>query len=267
MKIDLSGRTALITGSTSGIGLATATGLARAGARVVVNGRDEKRTEEAADMVAEAADAHGRVSAVAADVGTAAGCDALIAAEPDVDILVNNAGIFEPVPVFEIADEEWQQMFEVNVLSGIRLSRHHIPQMVGRGWGRVLFVSSESAIQIPNEMVHYGTSKTAQLAVSRGMAESVAGSGVTVNAILPGPTLTGGVREMLSAKMAEEGIDDIAEAGRRFIAERRPSSILERLIEPEEVANLAVYLSSPLASATTGSAVRVDGGVVRAAFG
>lgn len=267
MKIDLSGRTALVTGSTSGIGQAIAIGLAAAGARVIVNGRDERRTADAVTTVAREAGTHGRVSGVAADVGTAAGCDALIAAAPDVDVLVNNAGVFKPTPLFEITDEEWQQVFEVNVLSGIRLARHHVPRMVERGWGRVQFISSESAIQIPVEMVHYGTSKTAQLAVSRGMAESVAGSGVTVNAILPGPTLTEGVRGMLSTSMAEQGIDDIDEAGRRFVAAERPSSLLQRLIDPREVANMSVYLASPLASATTGAALRVDGGVVRSATG
>lgn len=265
MNIDLTDRTALVTGSTGGIGLATAIGLARAGASVVVNGRTQERVDEAVGAIAMEADASGRVRGVAADVGTAAGCTALLDAEPDVDILVNNAGIFAPVPVFEIPDEEWTEVFEVNVMSGIRLARHHVPRMVQRGFGRVLFISSESAVQIPAEMVHYGMSKTAQLAVARGMAESVPGSGVTVNSVLPGPTLTEGVEEFLGKMLADgDGYDSIHEAGRAFVAAERPTSLLGRLASPEEVANLVVYLASEQASATTGAAMRVDGGVVRA---
>jgi NAD(P)-dependent dehydrogenase (short-subunit alcohol dehydrogenase family) len=264
VNIDLTGRTALVTGSTSGIGRAIAEGLARSGARVVVNGRDAARTDAAARAIAGAAGdgAAERVVAAAADVGTAAGADALIAAAPDVDVLVNNAGIFEPTPVFEIPDDEWLRTFEVNVMSGVRLARHHVPRMVARGWGRVIFVSSESGLQIPAEMVHYGMSKTAQIAVARGMAEAVPGTGVTINSVLPGPTLTEGVREMF----ASQGVDaaDIGEAGRRYVREERPTSLLGRLIDPDEVANAVVYLASEQASATTGTALRVDGGVVRA---
>jgi NAD(P)-dependent dehydrogenase (short-subunit alcohol dehydrogenase family) len=181
-------------------------------------------------------------------------------------VLVLNAGSFTPAPLFDIPDEEWREVFEVNVLGGVRLARAYVPGMVDRGWGRVLHVSSESAIQIPKEMVHYGMTKTAQLAVSRGLAESVPESGVTVNAILPGPTLTEGVEGMLASMAAEDDVD-AREAGRRFVASERPTSLLGRLIEPEEVANLAVYLCSEQASATTGAALRVDGGVTRAAFG
>ncbi len=263
MRIDLSGRTALVTGSTSGIGRAIAVGLARAGAEVVVNGRAADRAEAAAAAVAaEAGVDPARVRGVGADVGSAAGCAALLEAAPEVDVLVNNAGIFEPQPVFEIPDAEWTRHFEVNVLSGVRLSRHHVPRMVERGWGRVQFVSSESALQIPAEMVHYGMTKTALLAVSRGMAESVPASGVTVNCLLPGPTLTEGVAAMLDA----DG-DALEQAGRDFVAAERPTSLLGRLASPEEVANLSVYLASEQASATTGAALRVDGGVVRAAIG
>lgn len=255
MRIDLSGRTALVTGSTAGIGHAIAAGLASAGAHVIVNGRTSERAEEAAGRI------DGSVQAVAADVGTAEGCDALIAAAPDVDILVNNAGVFSPIGVFEIPDDEWLRVFEVNVLAGIRLARHHVPRMVQRGWGRVIFISSESALQIPVEMVHYGMSKTAQLAVARGMAESVPASGVTVNSVLPGPTLSEGVEQFLKEMGGTGSVED---AARTFIAEHRPTSLLGRLSSPEEVANLVVYVASEQASATTGAALRVDGGVVRA---
>ena len=263
MRIDLSGRSALVTGATAGRGAARAEALAAAGAGGAVNGRDAGRTAEAAARIGERAGAPERVRAAPGDVGTAAGCSTILGLVAEVDILVNNAGIFAPTPVFEIPDGEWLRLFEVNVLSGIRLARGHVPGMVRRGWGRVIFVSSESALQIPAEMVHYGLSKTAQLAVSRGMAESVPGSGVTINAVLPGPTLTEGLRAMLDpdGTLDEEGI---AAAGRRFVAEHRPTSLLGRPTSPEEVAAMVVYLASEQASATTGAAVRVDGGVVRA---
>ena len=263
MRIDLTGRSALVTGSTAGIGAAIALGLAGAGATVVINGRDRERAERVARLIGEQHGIAEEPRAIAADVGTAEGCAALLEAAPDVDILVNNAGIFTPTPVFEIPDEDWLRHFEVNVLSGVRLARHHIPRMVGRGWGRVVFISSESALQIPAEMVHYGMTKTAQLAVSRGMAESVPASGVTVNSVLPGPTLTEGLRAMFAAQ-GITGEEEIARAGREFLAENRPTSLLGRLASPEEVANMVVYLCSQQASATTGAAVRVDGGVVRA---
>jgi NAD(P)-dependent dehydrogenase (short-subunit alcohol dehydrogenase family) len=256
MRIDLGGRTALVTGSTAGIGHAIATGLSAAGAEVVVNGRSQERVDAAVASLG------GRVRGVAADVGTAEGCAALIEAVPDVDVLVNNAGVFEPVPVFEIPDEDWLEIFETNVMSGVRLSRHHVPRMVERGWGRVMFISSESALQIPAEMVHYGMTKTAQLAIARGMAESVPASGVTINSVLPGPTMSEGLTEMLEGRR-EDG-QSLEDAGRAFIAEDRPTSLLGRPAEVEEVANIVVYLASPQASATTGAAVRVDGGVVRA---
>jgi NAD(P)-dependent dehydrogenase (short-subunit alcohol dehydrogenase family) len=259
MNIDLFGRTALVTGSTSGIGRAVAEGLARAGASVVVNGRSEERVNVAAKAIADATGS-ARITGVVADVGTAAGAATIIAEVPDVDILVNNAGVFAAKPVFEIPDEEWQRYFEVNVLSGVRLARHYTPRMVDRGWGRVIFVSSDSAVQPPTEMVHYGMTKTAQLAVSRGMAQSVAGSGVTVNSVLPGPTLTPGVAEFIADRVGA-GVP-FAEAERRFMAEERPTSLLRRLIRPAEIANLITYVASDLASATTGAALRVDGGVV-----
>lgn len=255
MQIDLSGRTALVTGSTAGIGEAIATGLAAAGATVIVNGRTQERVDAAVARI------EGDVKGVAADIGTAEGCDALLAAAGPVDVLVNNAAVFGPQPVFEIPDEEWLRFYEVNVLSGIRLARGLVPAMVDRGWGRVIFISSESALQIPAEMVHYGMTKTAQLAVARGMAESMPNSGVTVNSVLPGPTLSEGVEGFLK-QMGAEG--DIDATGAAFIAEHRPTSLLGRLISTEEVANLVVYVASEQASATNGAALRVDGGVVRA---
>jgi NAD(P)-dependent dehydrogenase (short-subunit alcohol dehydrogenase family) len=263
VQIDLTGRTALVSGSTAGIGLAIAAGLAEAGASVVVNGRTDERVGEAVATVSERATHGAEVRGVAADLGTAEGCEALIAGAPDVDVLVNSVAVFEPRPVFEITDEDWMRFFTTNVMSGVRLSRHHVPRMVERGWGRVIFVSSESALHIPSEMVHYGMTKTAQLAVARGIAESFPASGVTVNSILPGPTLSEGVAGFLE-EMGGDDADSVEEAGRRFVAAARPTSLLGRLASPEEVANLAVYLASDQASATNGSAMRVDGGVVRA---
>jgi len=258
MNIDLNGKTALITGSTSGIGFATAEGLARAGAEVVINGRDEQRVANAVKKLTESTGTT-KARGIAADVGTAAGAAKLIAELPDVDVLVNNAGIFKATPVFDIPDEEWQRFFDVNVLSGIRLARHYAPRMVGRGWGRVIFVSSESSIQTPTEMVHYGMTKTAQLAVSRGMAQEVAGTGVTVNSVLPGPTLTPGVETLIADRVGADV--PFEEAERRFMAEERPTSLLGRLIRPAEIANLITYVASEHSSATTGGALRVDGGV------
>lgn len=261
MHIDLSHRTAIVTGSTAGIGLAIARGLAASGARVVVTGRTQPRVDEAiATLAGEVPGA--RVSGVAGDLGTLEGAQALIDAEPSADILVNNLGIFEPKAFFDIPDDDWMRFFEVNVLSGIRLSRHYAQGMAQRGWGRIQFISSESGVQIPTEMVHYGTTKTAQLAVSRGLAETLAGTGVTVNAILPGPTRSEGVGDFFGKIAAEHG-KSLAEVERDFISTHRPTSLIQRLATVDEVANLSVYLASEQASATTGAAVRVDGGVVR----
>lgn len=260
MDIDLKGRTALVTGSTAGIGYAIAEELAKLGARVAVNGRTAERVDATIERL-KAAVAGGRFTAAIGDVGTAQGADEVLAALPSVDILINNAGFFEPKPFFEIPDADWQKIFDVNVMSGVRLSRAYAPGMVTRGWGRIVFIASESAINIPTEMVHYGMTKTAQLAVARGLAETVGGTGVTVNSVLPGPTLTEGVAEFLKA-MGGSG-SDLEAVGREFIAENRPTSLIGRLARPEEVANMVAYLCTPAASATTGAALRVEGGVLR----
>lgn len=258
MNIDLAGKRALVTGSTSGIGRATAASFARAGAEVVVNGRDDARVAATVKELREETGSD-RVTGVAADVGTAEGAEVLVTEVPDVDVLVNNAGIFAATPVFEIPDAEWLRFFEVNVMSGVRLARHYAPRMVARGWGRVIFVSSESAVFIPTEMVHYGMTKTAQISISRGMAQEVKGSGVTVNTVLPGPTLTPGVEEFVRDRVGADV--PFEEAERRFITEERPTSLLGRLIRPEEIANMITYVASELSSATTGAALRADGGV------
>lgn len=261
MNIQLNGKTAIVTGSTAGIGFAIAKGLAESGADVVVNGREQQRVEHAVAQIRTAVP-DSNLQGVAADLGTPEGAARLIAQVPHADILVNNLGIFEVKPFFEIPDEDWDRFFRVNVLSGVRLARHYTQGMVKRGWGRVMFISSESGIQIPVEMVQYGMTKSAQLAVSRGLAESVAGTGVTVNAVLPGPTRSDGVVEFFAKLAKEQGMSE-EEMEKQFIANNRPTSLIKRLATVDEVANMVVYICSPQASATTGAALRVDGGVVR----
>ena len=262
MHIDLSGKRAVVSGSTLGIGFAIAKGLAQAGARVVLNGRSENSVGKARDRLLKEVP-KAQVDGVAADLGTAEGVAKLVAQVPQTDILVNNLGIFEPKAFEDIPDADWMRFFETNVMSGIRLSRAYVPGMRKNNWGRVVFISSESGLQIPAEMIHYGTTKTAQLAVSRGLAESLAGTGVTVNAVLPGPTRSDGVVEFFGKMAKEQGISQ-ADMEKSFIAEHRPSSIVQRLTEVEEIANMVIYVCSQQASATTGAALRVDGGVVRA---
>ncbi|MAC77291.1 MAG: oxidoreductase [Rhodobacteraceae bacterium] len=250
MNIDLTGKTALVTGSTKGIGLAAAVAMRDAGADVILHGRDPAR----------AADSLG-VRSAAADLGTAQGCADLAAAVGDVDILVNNAGIFVPNDFFETDDAEWDRHWQVNVMSAMRLSRALAPSMVRKGWGRIVMLGSESAFNIPADMIHYGVSKAADVALARGLAKRLAGTGVTVNSVLPGPTLSDGVRDMLAGRVAETG-KDIETVAAEFVMEARPSSIIRRAASVEEVANMILYACSPLASATTGASLRVDGGVV-----
>jgi NAD(P)-dependent dehydrogenase (short-subunit alcohol dehydrogenase family) len=260
MNIDLSGKRAIVSGSTAGIGFAIASGLARSGADVVINGRSEKSVQAAIARIAKEGP-RGRVEGVAADLGTAEGVARFIGRVADTDVLVNNLGIFEPNPFGQIPDTDWQRFFEINVMSGVRLSRHYLPKMVARNWGRVVFISSESGLSIPVEMIHYGMTKAAQLAISRGLAQSVAGTGVTVNAVLPGPTKSEGVGDFVAKLAKERGLSD-QEMETLFFKEGRPTSLIRRFASVEEVANMVVYACSKEASATTGAALRVDGGVV-----
>jgi NAD(P)-dependent dehydrogenase (short-subunit alcohol dehydrogenase family) len=261
MDLHLTGKTALVSGSTAGIGLAIASGLAVEGATVYVNGRTQARVDQAVEHV-RSLKPRGTVQGIAADLGTAEGCVELFSQLPKVDILVNNLGIFEAKPFARISDEDWRRFFEVNVLSGVRLSRHYLPSMLKNNWGRIVFISSESAVQIPVEMVHYGMTKTAQLAVARGLAESVAGTGVTVNSVLAGPTRSEGVSTFVGDLAAQRGVDQ-AQVEKEFFESVRPSSLIKRFATTEEVASMVVYLAGEQSSATTGSALRVDGGVVR----
>jgi NAD(P)-dependent dehydrogenase (short-subunit alcohol dehydrogenase family) len=260
MDLQLKGKKVLVTGSTAGIGFAAARAFAVEGASVVINGRKQDRVDSAITQIRKSQPS-AELTGIAADVSNAAGCAKLIQTVPDADVLVNNMGIFEPKPFEKIPDEDWLRFFEANVMSGVRLSRHYLPSMRRRNWGRILFVSSESGVQIPVEMIHYGMTKTAQIAIARGLAESVVGTGITVNSILPGPTRSEGV-ETFVAQMGGGGDSAAFEA--EFFKSVRPSSLLKRFATVEEVASTIVYLCSPLASATTGAAVRADGGVVRA---
>ncbi len=262
MNLDLHGKSALVSGSTAGIGYAIAAGLAGQGARTIVNGRSEARVARALERLS-AGVPGAAVDGFAADLSTAAGVDAIVARYPQVDILVNNLGIFDPQPFEAIDDAAWLRFFETNVMSGVRLSRAYLPAMRRRDWGRIVFISSESGLQIPVEMIHYGVTKTAQIALARGLAESVAGTGITVNSVLPGPTRSEGVGEFVASLARGQGKSE-AEMEREFFATARPTSLIRRFASVEEVANMVVFVCSPAASATTGAALRVDGGVVRA---
>lgn len=260
MDLHLEGKRALVTGSTAGIGLAVASGLAKEGASVVINGRSPQRVEAAVQRLQTLTSQ--KVSGVAADLATAKGVEELLQHVPDVDILVNNLGIFEPKSFEEITDADWFRFFETNVLSGVRLTRHYLPKMKDHNWGRVIFVSSESALNIPPEMIHYGMTKTAQLAIARGLAETTVGTNVTVNSILPGPTSSEGVATFVQKLAQERGVD-VTTMETEFFQTARPSSLLQRFITPEEVANLIVFVCSPASSATNGSTLRVEGGLLR----
>src|SRR3984957_17178687 len=262
MDLKLTGKVALVTGSTAGIGFAIARSLAREGAHVYLNGRTQARVDSAIQAIrSEIATAE--VDGIAADFADASGAETVTRALPAVDVLVNNVGIFEPKPFTEISDADWYRFFEINVMSGVRLSRHYLPEMLKQDWGRILFISSESAVQIPAEMVHYGMTKTAQVAVARGIAETTAGSGVTVNSILPGPTASEGVGGFVEA-IAKQQNKSKEEVEKEFFATARPSSLLKRFATVDEVAALVTYVAGELSSATNGASLRVDGGVVRA---
>lgn len=261
MDLQLQGKRALVTGSTAGIGFAIAKALAAEGAAVVVNGRAADRVEAALARLRDACPG-AEVTGVTADLASAEGCAALVAACPDVDVLVNNLGIFDPKPFEDIPDADWLRFFETNVMSGVRLARAYLPTMKRRNWGRIVFISSESGLCPPAEMVHYGMTKSAQISVARGLAETCAGTGVTVNSVLPGPTLTQGAEDFFATLAACQG-QTFDEAARDFFAHGRPTSILKRFIQPDEVASMVAYVCSPLAAATQGAALRVEGGVVR----
>jgi len=256
--IDFTHRNVFISGSTSGIGFATAQAFLASGANVVINGRSEASVDAALTKLGGAGP---RLTGFAGDLSTPAACDKLIAAHPDFDIVINNLGIFGLQDFFDTADDDWENFFQTNVMSGVRLARAYAPAMAERGWGRIVFISSESAINIPSDMIHYGFTKTAQLSVSRGLAKRLAGTGVTVNAVLPGPTLSDGVAAMLQGDVDRTG-DSLEKVAADFIAAHRSSSIIKRAATVDEVANMVLYVSSEQASATTGAALRVDGGVI-----
>jgi NAD(P)-dependent dehydrogenase (short-subunit alcohol dehydrogenase family) len=261
MDLKLTNKVALVSASTAGIGLAIATALAQEGASVVVNGRSQERVDAAVEQIKKTA-TDVNLQGVAADLSTQAGAEELFRQVSEVDILVNNLGIYEAKPFADISDEDWMKILDVNVLSGVRLSRHYLPLMLEKDWGRIIFISSESAVNIPVEMIHYGVTKTAQLAIARGLAETTAGSGVTVNSILPGPTNSEGVANFVQDLANSQGVDT-SQVEREFFQNVRPSSLIKRFAAPEEVAALVAFVASPLSSATNGAALRVDGGVVR----
>jgi NAD(P)-dependent dehydrogenase (short-subunit alcohol dehydrogenase family) len=262
VDLKLTDKVVLVTGSTAGIGFAIAGSLAAEGAHVYVNGRTQERVDAAVAAIRSQATAN-RVDGIVADFSVSAGAEAVIAKLPAADVLVNNVGIFEPKPFAEIPDADWYRFFEINVMSGVRLARHYLAGMLKKNWGRILFISSESAVQIPPEMVHYGMTKTAQVAVARGIAESVAGTGVTVNSILPGPTESEGVGGFVEA-MAKQQNKSKQAIEKEFFEHVRPSSLLKRFATVNEVAAMVTFVASELSSATNGAALRVDGGVVKA---
>ncbi|MGE5209595.1 MAG: SDR family NAD(P)-dependent oxidoreductase [Alphaproteobacteria bacterium] len=264
MDLQLEGKLALVSGSTAGIGFAIANGLAREGARVIVNGRTKERVNTVIERI-RSYHVGAKVEGIAVDLGSAAGCEEVVRRFPDVDVLVNNLGIFEPKPFDQISDADWFRFFEVNVMSGVRLSRAYLASMKERNWGRIVFISSESGVQIPVEMIHYGVTKTAQIAVARGIAETCAGTGVTCNAVLPGPTASEGVDDFVES-LASQGGQTRQQVEKEFFEKARPTSLLKRFATPDEVAAMVVFICSPLSTATNGAALRVDGGVVRSPF-
>jgi len=264
MDLQLKNKTALVTGSTAGIGFGIAQALAAEGAVVTINGRTKERVDAAIKNLT-AAVPGAKVNGIAADLSTAAGCETLVKQLPSVEILINNLGIFEIKPAMEITDADWMRFFETNVMSGVRMTRAYLPGMLKANWGRILFVSSESAVQIPKEMIHYGMTKTAQIAVARGFAEGTKGTGVTINSLLVGPTKSEGVGSFLE-QMAKQDKTDVAGVEKAFFKTARPSSLLQRFASVEEIAAMATYLSSPVASGTNGAAVHVDGGTIAAAI-
>jgi NAD(P)-dependent dehydrogenase (short-subunit alcohol dehydrogenase family) len=261
MDLKLTAHTALVSGSTAGIGLAIATTLAQEGATVIINGRTTQRVDSAIAQIKQIV-TDAKLQGVVADLGTFAGASQLFEQVPEVDILVNNLGIYSSKAFEEISDDEWMKFLEVNVLSGVRLSRHYLPLMLKKNWGRIIFISSESAINIPAEMIHYGVTKTAQLALARGLAETTVGTNVTVNSVLPGPTRSEGVEDFIQGLALDQSIT-AEQVEKEFFEKIRPSSLIERFATPEEVAALVAFVASPLSSATNGAALRVDGGVVR----